>query len=208
MTDDELMTLVTAQRDTIPMTTRIEEIIRRGRAVRTRRLVAGAAGTLALVAGAIFAVSSLAPVSHPPTARLTAWMVTKMSDGIVSVTINELDNLAGLQSTLRADGIPASVTVIGRPNPACLPYPGGTPAPGSDPATPLLRQVFPRPYGMFPEVVAVPPSATGVAVVIDPSGLPGGAGVQLAVARPGRDSRPTAFIVATVVYASAECTGE
>jgi hypothetical protein len=211
MNDDELMTLVAAQRDTVPMTTRIEEIIRRGRAARLRRLVAGAAGILAAAAGAAFAVSTLAPGSHQDTARLTSWVVTEQPDGTISVTINELDNLTGLQGKLRADGVPASVSVMGRPNPACLPYPGGSPRSGGDPATPLLRQVFPRPYRMLPKVVAIPPSPHSVVVVIDPSALPAGAGVQLNASQ-FRSSQvqilhPTAFLTATVVHASAQCTG-
>ena len=209
MTDDELMTLVAAQRDTVPMTTRIEEIIRRGRAARIRRLVAGAAGILAAAAGAAFAVSTLTPGSHQDTARLTSWVVTEQPDGTISVTVKELADLTGLEGKLRADGVPASVSDIGRPNPACRPYPGGTPGTGPDPGTPLLREVFPRPYGMLPEIVAIPPSGTGVVVVIDPSALPDGAGVQLAAVSPGQDpnSQPTMFFVATVVYASAQCTG-
>jgi hypothetical protein len=212
MTDDELITLVREQRDKVPMTIPVEEIISRGRAVRTRRLVPGAAGALAIAAGVVLAVSVLAPASHQasqPTARLAAWTVTKLADGNISVTINQLKDLAGLQSTLRADGVPASATFIDQQNPACRPYPGGTPRPGSDPATPLLKQVFPKPYGMLPKVVLAPPTANSVVVVIDPSALPSNSGVQLAAAHPslGPIPRPTAFLVPKVVYASAQCTG-
>jgi hypothetical protein len=213
MNDDELITLVRAQRDKVPMTIPVEEIISRGRAVRTRRLVPWAAVALAIAAGVALAVSVLAPASHQatrrPTARLAAWTVTKLAGGNISVTISQLKDLAGLQSTLRADGVPASVTFINQHNPACRPYPGGTPRPGRDPATPLLKQVFPKPYQMLPVVVLAPPSANFVAVVIDPSALPSNSGVQLAAAHPSLDAGPhrTAFLVPKVVYASAQCTG-
>jgi hypothetical protein len=213
MNDDELITLVRAQRDKVPMTIPVEEIISRGRAVRTRRLVPGAAGALAIAAGVALAVSVLAPASHQashqPAARLAAWTVTKLADGNISVTINQLKDPAGLQSTLRADGVPASVTFIDQQNPACRPYPGGTPRPGSEPATTLLKQVFPQPYGMLPAVVPSPPFVNSVAVVIDPSALPGNSGVQLAPAHPSLGPIPhrTAFLVPKVVYASAQCTG-
>jgi DNA-directed RNA polymerase specialized sigma24 family protein len=47
------------------------------------------------------------------------------ADGLVDVTIRELRDPAGLQSKLRADGVPASVTFSGQPNPSCRPYPAG-----------------------------------------------------------------------------------
>ena len=112
----------------------VETIMARGRARRhRRRLIPGMTGTLAVAAGAALAVTTLAPASHQatpqagrqPAAHLAAWTVTKLADGDVSVTIRELKDPAGLQGTLRADGVPASVTFAGQLNPACLPYPGG-----------------------------------------------------------------------------------
>jgi hypothetical protein len=48
--------------------------------------------------------------------------VARLSDGTIQVTIRELSNPAGLQRQLRADGVPASVTLIGQQNPSCRPY--------------------------------------------------------------------------------------
>ena len=54
--------------------------------------------------------ASSAP-SSAPSARLAAWTVTRQADGDITVTVNELRDPAGLQRTLRADGVPASVTL-------------------------------------------------------------------------------------------------
>ena len=48
--------------------------------------------------------------SHPATARLAAWVITRDPDGGITVNVNQMKNPAGLQATLRADGIPARVT--------------------------------------------------------------------------------------------------
>jgi hypothetical protein len=79
------------------------------------------AGAPAAAAGIALAVTAVLPAghqtSHPGHARLAAWTVTKQADGGIRVTIHEL-------RTLRADGVPVSVTFTGQPNPACQPTPG------------------------------------------------------------------------------------
>ena len=109
MNDDEVIMLVRAQRDSVPMTVPLDEIIRRGRAVRTRRLIPGAAGGVAVAAGVALAVTALTPAGHnaahpivsqgtsqntghnvQPDARLAAWIVTKLPDGNISVTVRQL----------------------------------------------------------------------------------------------------------------------
>jgi hypothetical protein len=205
----------------------VETIMARGRARRRRRgLIPGVTGTLAVAAGAAVAVTTLAPASHQatpqadrqPAAHLAAWTVTKLADGDISVTIRELKDPAGLQGTLRADGVPASVTFAGQLNPACRPYPGGTIPWPPQPPTPLLRQVFPKPYGILPKS---PPQSPGwsqapgqgspppaspppgqTVIVIAPSALPGHAGVQIAATYGAGWIGPV-----QVVYASPQCTG-
>jgi hypothetical protein len=205
----------------------VETIMARGRARRhRRRLIPGMTGTLAVAAGAAFAVTTLAPASHQatpevgrqPAAHLAAWTVTKLAGGDISVTIRQLKDPAGLQGTLRADGVPASVTFAGQLNPACRPYPGGTiPWPPQSPS-PLLRQVFPKPYGILPASAhqspgwsqapgpgsppptSLPPGQT--VIVIAPSALPAGAGVQIAATNGAGWIGPV-----QVVYASPQCTG-
>lgn len=190
-------------------------------------VTAGAvAAGAALVPGATGATGS-GPAHHPGSGRLayarqTAWTVSKLADGNISVTINQFKDPAGLQRTLRADGVPASVTFASQQNPACRPYPGGTLSPGSVPPRPLLpppllKQVFPQPYqqlGSMPRPgparmvkaagpPAPPPSGNRTVIVIDPSALPRNAGVQLA----SGNAAATALLLPQVVYASAQCTG-
>ena len=205
----------------------LETILARGRARRhRRRLIPGMTGTLAVAAGAALAVTTLPPASHQataqagrrPAANLAAWTVTKLAGGDISVTISQLKDPAGLQGALRADGVPASVTFAGQLNPACRPYPGGTIPWPAQPPTPLLRRVFPRPYGILPPSPhrspgwsqapgrgspppASPPPGKTV-IVIAPSALPGHAGVQIAATTGARWIGPV-----RVVYTSPQCTG-
>jgi hypothetical protein len=183
-------------------------------------LAAGAAGA-AIAAGLALVVAALVPGSGGSTdaAQLTAWTVTRQADGNIAVTIRQLKDPAGLQATLRADGVPASVTFTRQQNPACRPYPGGTQ--GTAPhRTPLPDRVFPRPKDL-PRPPAHPrqsratidsrghppgPSAHAALIVIDPSALPGNAGVQIAVSDTGPRG-PVQVDFPTVVYASPQCTG-
>lgn len=210
----------------------VETIMARGRAHRRRhRVIPGVTGTLAVAGGTAVAVTALAPASphathqatppagrRPATTQLAAWTVTKLADGDISVKIRELTDPAGLQGRLRADGVPASVTFRNRPNPACRPYPGGTiPQPPQSPA-PLLRRVFPKPYGDLPPAHpsrgwsrapghgGAPPPATPppgrTVIVIAPAALPGNAGVQIEASSGARWIGPV-----QVVHASPRCTG-
>ena len=117
MTDEELMTMVREQRTSVPMTTPVEQIISRGRTVRTRRRIPGVAGALAGAAAAALAVTALLPAGHQanrqPPIQLAAWTVVKHADGTVFVTVRQLRDPAGLQRTLRADGVLANVTFFG-----------------------------------------------------------------------------------------------
>jgi hypothetical protein len=213
MNDEELITAVREQRTKVHSTTPLEQIVSRGRAVRARRCIPGLAAGLAVVAGAALAVTTLLPGSHQarhqPTAQLAVWTVTKQADGTVRVTIpvtiGELRNPAGLQSTLRADGVPASVTAVGHENPSCRRYPAGPT---------LLHKVisftFEVPRHPLQGSQASMPNPQLVAVIlIHTSALPRSTGVQIAsnfaqlsptaaretVNRPG------------LVYASSQCTG-
>ena len=56
--DDELLTAVREHRTKIPMTVPVEQVIRRGRAVRARRRILGLAVTLAAT---VFAVTARLP---------------------------------------------------------------------------------------------------------------------------------------------------
>ena len=195
MNDDELITILREQRDKVPMNTPVEQIISRGRVVRARRRVPAVAGALGAAAAVAFAVTAaLGPASHPasgPGAQLAAWTVDRQADGSIRVTIRELRDPAGLQHTLRADGVPASVTFTGQRNPACQGYPGG----GSQSQRRHLLSS-----------VATPAGGRN-AMVIHPSALPSDAGLQIdALFQHYPGPRGSFQVGVGLVQASRQCT--
>jgi hypothetical protein len=204
MNDDELMTAVRDSFAGDHLATPVEQIARRSRAVRTRRRIPALAGVLAVAAGAAIAVITLVPAghqpSHPVTAQLAAWTVTKQADGSVTVTLRQMKDPAGLQRTLRADGVPASVTFFGQQNQACLPYPYH---PGQN-RSEIVRQTMIRglPNGTGPSDTIVRPAPGGL--VIEPTALPRGVGLQIGA---GPAESNIFRIWAGLVKASQQCTG-
>jgi hypothetical protein len=194
MNDNELITAVRQSVADVHTTTPVEQILRRGRAARARRRIPVLTGALGVAAATALAVTTLLPGTHhpspQPSARLAAWTVTTQADGNIRVAIRELHNPAGLQRRLRADGVPASVTFIDHPNPACRPWPGaalrGMHTPAGDA---LFSRVFPW--------------SAWRTIVIDPSALPSGGGVQLEAGFHGHEGA----IGAGLVHASKRCTG-
>lgn len=167
MNDDELLTKVREQRTKVPMTVPVEQVIRRGRAVRARRRVS----SLAVVAAAAVAVAALLlPSNHPSGHKLgiqlAAWTVVKHPDGIVDVTIRELRDPAGLQRELRADGVPASVIFGGGPNVQSNPC-------QSYGHQELLQSV------VTPSTAPGQPHGDTIVMAIHLSALPSAAGVQI-----------------------------
>jgi hypothetical protein len=231
MNDDELITVLREQRGTVTMTTPLEQIISRGRAVRARRRVPGVAGAVGAAATAAVAVSVALPASHPasgrtasghpadshpagaPGVQLAAWTVTRQAGGGIQVSFfGELRDPAKLEHTLRADGVPVSVTFIGQQNPACQSYDSS----GSS-YWPSQRTVT-GPLGGS-GFAGDPKDAynTPDAMVIHPSALPPGAGLQIAVMRgiPLGPSGPWQYpkgsghpvVEVFLVKASPQCTG-
>jgi hypothetical protein len=199
MNDHELITAVKESVTGVRMTIPAEQIVSRSRAIRARRRIPSLAAALAVAAAAVFAVIALLPGhpgSHQPGAQLAAWTVVKQANGDIRVTIRNLRDPAGLQSKLRADGVPASVTFAGQANPACRPYPHGS----------RIQALFPKvaqpahPY--FPR--------GGTILVIHPSVLPRHAGLLLE-ARFAPDPHPGAGkliqVAGALVHASPQCTG-
>jgi hypothetical protein len=208
MNDNDLITSVQQSVADVHMHVPVEQILRRGRAARARRLIPGGVAALAAAAGAALAATALTPPSHQPAAQLAAWTVTKLAHGNIRVTIRELKDPAGLQRTLRADGVPASVTFVARQNPACRPYPA---------SAARLKKVFPVPYRDFPPRKGAPhsvpvtgtnalPKGHTVVIVIHPAALPGTAGVQIAVSDTGPHGT-LAVDFPGLVYAIPQCTG-
>jgi len=198
MNDNELITTVRQSVADVHTTTPVEQIVSRGRAARARRRIPVITGTLGMAAAAVLAVTTLLPGGHhpnpQPSARLTAWIVTTQADGNVKVTIRELHNPAGLQRRLRRDGVPASVTFAGHLNPACRSWPGAA----------MIGVHTPAGNTLFSKVF---PSSPLQAIVIDPSALPAGGGVQLEAGFHGHKPDAEIIIGAGLVHASKRCTG-
>jgi hypothetical protein len=169
----------------------VEMIKARGRAHRRRKLIAGVAGALAVVAGAAVAVTALVPASHQPShpaqAQLAAWTVVKQADGKIDLTLRQFRDPAGLQAMLRADGVPVSVTLASQQNPACHGYPYSK-----------------SQRDLLPKVVALPVGRPVVAI-INPSLLPSGAGIQMLITLGRHDTVAEGAV--GLVLASSQCTG-
>ncbi len=168
---------LTTARDSLSgvrMNTPPDVIARNGHARRRLHRLAGLTGAMAVFAGTALAVTALASsghaaspghtASHPRAARLAAWTVARQSGGDIKVTIRQLSDPAGLQSTLRADGVSASVTSTTQHDPSCRPYP-------------MTQALFNSIY----QAQNAAGSANSI-FVIDPSALPSDAGVQIGAA--------------------------
>jgi hypothetical protein len=193
---DTVRDSLTTARDSLTevhMTTPLDTIVRHGRARRRRHRLTGLAGAAIVAVGAVLAVTALPSASHQPRVQLAAWTVTQQPGGIIHVTLRELHDPTGLQATLRAEGVPASVSFGNGQQTACLPYPGGGFLTSGNPT--LINSVFP-PY-----------SGPGTAVSIRPSALPSGAGVLLAFLQRSQPGVAFIAIEVGVVQASQQCTG-
>jgi hypothetical protein len=206
----------------VHMNTPPDAIARNGRARRRRHRLTGLTAAMAVAAGTALAVTALAPsghtasqsghpANHPRTAQLAAWTVARQANGDIKVTIRQLSDPSGLQSTLRADGVPASVTSLAQDDPSCRPYP-------------MTQALFTSIYQ------AQNAAGSGNTIlIIHPSALPSGAGVQIGAAtgqqaggrglqaaasqaihhpvhQGGAGAHNTALRVG-LVYASQQCTG-
>jgi hypothetical protein len=187
MTDNDLITAVRESFTGVHSATGVDRIESRGRTLRARRRAAGLAGALAVGAAAVAAVTALGPAGHQPShrggIRLTAWTVVRQADGTIEVTLRQLRDPAGLQRTLRADGLPAAVTFTGQLPGSCQRL-----VVGGD----VIKQIFSgRQAGGYP------------VMIIHPAALPAGAGV--AINPP--DQWPITNVAIGLVQASPQCTG-
>jgi hypothetical protein len=159
----------------VHMNTPPDAIARSGRARRRWHRLASLTGTMAVMAGTALAVTALAPsghttsqslpaASHSRTAELAAWTVAKQANGDIKVTIRQLSDPSGLQSTLRADGVPASVTSLAQRDPSCRTYA-------------MAQALFTSIYGTKND-----PGAGNTILIIRPAAIPSGAGVQIGTA--------------------------
>ncbi|MGH3400376.1 MAG: hypothetical protein ACRDPO_37405 [Streptosporangiaceae bacterium] len=197
----------------VHMSTPADTIIRHGRVRRWRRGLGGLAATAAVAVGATLAITGLAsPASHPSGpaggAQLTAWTVTRQADGNVHVTVRQLRDPARLQARLRADGVPASVTYLQHPNPACHPYEHVAPPPGLAGRQHVPFRVAARLMSRVTHgVVRLEPGGRGLGAtdhfVIIPAALPHGTGLQIGA----RVSPAMIGLRFGLVHVSQPCTG-
>lgn len=184
MNDNELITALRESFTDVHATTPVEQIVSRSRAVRTRRRIPRIAGVVGVAGAAVLGVAALLPASHQAGVQLAAWTVVRHADGSIYVTINELRDPAGLQKTLRADGVPASVTFFSQPRASCQRYTSGD-------ETSLIGKIFQH-------------LAQTNVTVIHPSAIPRGAGLQIS---PNVSGSQVPAIAVGVVDASPQCTG-
>jgi hypothetical protein len=204
MTDDELATAVRESVTSVHMTIPAEQIATRGRTIRARRRIPLLTGALAGAAGAALAVSAMLPPGHqaspPVTAQLAAWTVAKQANGDIRITFRDMRDPAGLQRTLRADGLPVNVsfsppsgTPFARQNPACRGYPASTGG-----STQLSR------------AVEMHPARNSAVLVIHPRALPEGAGLWIydrSGFRPSPHAKVLLPLAIALVQATPQCTG-
>lgn len=210
----------------IHMNAPLETIVRAGqaRARRQRRhRLMGATGAVVAVA-AVPAAALLLPAGHQArhqtalpgsrhhaAAQLTAWTVDTAADGHLVVTIRELRDPGGLQSTLRGDGVPASVTFLSRPNATCTPF-DPTPVTGAGGLLASSPAIAAQTKGVI-HVEAASGASQAPYFVIDPAALPSGIGLQIGAESsvPGESTPARARgwigLQFGLVHTSSQCTG-
>lgn len=201
MNDRELLTAVKESFGGVRAETPVEQIERRGHAIRMRRRgLAGAATTVVAAAAAIGVAVSTGPAARPvsPPQQLAAWTVTQKPHDIIEVQLRELKDPAGLQHTLRADGVPAFIRFINQNPPGCL-----------EDQIPqyfdIMRRILPEPTNAD--------LAQGSVLDINRAAIPRGVGIWLAVSTPQvHGSGPSGYVSfgwsTTLVYASGHCPGK
>jgi hypothetical protein len=199
MNDNEVLAPVRDSFSGVRMRTSLEETVRRGRVLRARRRgyrTAAVAGAVAVAAVAVTAVNLGAPAR--PVA-LDAWTVTVGPDHTVNVTVRQLSDAAGLQQTLRADGIPARVAFqSGMPSDS-PPLPAGClDVAMSDEANAELQ-------GKILGMPATTPSGQGIALTLYTRAIPHGIGIYLAI-ESGSSSNGWGWGL-DLVQATQACTG-
>jgi hypothetical protein len=191
MNDTDVINEVRERFGEIHMTTSLDAVVARGRTLRRRKRNRHRLAVAVAAAGVALAAVKIWPDSSPG-ASLAAWTVSKEPAGIVAVKIRELNDPAGLQRTLRQDGVPAIVRFNGQNPPDCLIDPVGSPAD----------------YGrIFPHINH---AQSAVAFDINPSAIPRGVGLWIEVSPETRTTSGTvesySFSMRAVqVYASGRC---
>ena len=175
---------------------------RRRRYARPALIGVAAAAVAAAVALALAPGSAAGHRSGQEGVTLAAWSVVKEPHGLLKMTIRQLRNPAGLERTLRADGVPANVRFVHHffqpsnsndvPN-GCLP-----PHLSSQAIAKVDEKLIPN--------MTVPEAD---AAIIRPSALPHGIGLYLKAwaPNPGTHSAASLSMEINLVQAAPHCTG-
>jgi len=179
-----------------------EQVVHRSRAIRARRRIPALAGGLAAAAAATAAAALVlaggpaavpgrqATAGHARTVVTAAWTVREAADGTVTITLREYADPAGLQQTLRADGINAIVRRM----------PSQTTArPGSLPGFPKLPLRKVAPSCSYATTNNAPPAVQRavVTIVFQDFPAPHGGGTRLStfIIHPGAMPRGSALFL-------------
>jgi hypothetical protein len=197
MNDNEVLAAVRDSFSDVHMRTPLEQTLRRGRVLRTRRRgyrAAALAGAAAIAAAAAVTTVNLGTPARTPA--LAAWTVTVGPGHTVSVTIRQLSDAAGLQRTLRHDGVPARVTF----------QPG---IPSDSPPLPAdCRKVSmsdTENANLQGKIIGQGATLTGIALTLHTQAIPHGVGIFLAI-ESGSNSDNWGWGLA-LVQAAQSCTG-
>lgn len=178
--DEELAGQLRASLATATLDVPLAQTTRRGKRLRSRRRFARLGAGVALAAAAAVAVPLLAgsAATGPGTAagngvRLAAWTVSRQPNGLVLVQVNQLKDPAGLQRALRAQGVPAAVRFQAAGKMSLtppLPRSCGDTGLSDVASTELQEKILPT---------LAEPGVTGDAMVIRPSAIPAGIGLNI-----------------------------
>lgn len=198
MNDNEVLAAARDSFSDVHMRTPLEQTLRRGSALRARRRgFRAAALTGAAAIAAVTAVTTANLGTSATTPALAAWTVTVGPGHTVNVTIRQLSDAAGLQRTLRDDGVPARVT-----------FQPGTPS-DSPPLPAGCRNVEmsdTEDANLQSKILGPPGGITnGVALTLHAQAIPPGVGIFLAI-ESGSNSHGWGWGL-DLVQATRSCTG-
>jgi hypothetical protein len=213
MNDEALREAIRGSFDDVRMRVPASTLAARGDRFRARRrmVTASATAVTAAAAAAVVVTTMAAPAaaprspaaatagspprataatpSRPSRATLAAWTVTKMNNGTLKITIREMQDPAGLQATLRADGARVVVTdSLGSPA-GCDEWKGGDYRMGGDVVQTANKTGLPSPNGLE--------------LMLRPADIPSGAALWIGI-NGDQVPGPTAFGYLT---ATAGCLG-
>ena len=222
MNDDQVLTAARNALSDVRLRTPLDEIMVRGRALRTRRrrAIAGTAA-LACVSALAVTIASTAAQTGGSSAgtKLVAWTVTAGPRDSVTVMVRQTYDATGLQRTLRADGIPVRVVFSGagipEMNPALPPecHAAAMSDRANADAQARILGTLASPNGDHvprPVAVAQSPMPAGIAFTIHTQEIPQGVGLFIAVSNDGQTANSGAQSWGwglDLVQATSACTG-